>query len=311
MKVVFYTMVSPHQLPLAQEVAKLVGLENFTYVAEDLLWRGLTFDAGGLTLKTRSEVGDLLETADVVYVGGYRPIELMERRAKKGLVTLYASERWFKPRIGALRMLVPSYRKMAKRFVKLVNENACVKFLAIGPWAKSDFLRMGIKLDKVVDWGYYVEPSHALPAQQTRPHRPLRVLWAGRKLRLKRVEDVERAVSELVRLKRVEFLELTNVPLSTVREKMREYDTFVMASNAYEGWGAVVSEALEEGMNVIGTFEAGASAAILPKQRLYHSGDVKALRELLEKEYRGELPRCEIGEWTAKSAARKLVEVSR
>ena len=53
-------------------------------------------------------------------------------------------------------------------------------------------------------------------------------------------------------------------PMEKVRELMREHDLFVLASNAYEGWGAVVSEALEEGMRVLGTFEAGASAAILP-----------------------------------------------
>ena len=38
-----------------------------------------------------------------------------------------------------------------------------------------------------------------------------------------------------------------------------------------------VEKALEEGMNVIGTYEAGASAAILPRERLYHAGDVIVL----------------------------------
>lgn len=72
-------------------------------------------------------------------------------------------------------------------------------------------------------------------------------------------------------------------------------------------WGAALNEALEEGMSAIGTYEAGASAAMLPKERLYHAGDVKALARLLEAEYRGTLPPCSIGEWTAKSAAKRLV----
>ena len=62
-------------------------------------------------------------------------------------------------------------------------------------------------------------------------------------------------------------------------------------------------------MNVIGTYEAGASAAMLPTDRLYHAGDVKALARLLEAEYRGELPACSIGEWTAKRAAERLVRI--
>jgi glycosyltransferase involved in cell wall biosynthesis len=98
------------------------------------------------------------------------------------------------------------------------------------------------------------------------------------------------------------------VPIDEVRKLMREHDVYVLASDAYEGWGAVVNEALEEGMRVIGTFEAGASAAMLPKERLFHCGDYKALATLLEKECKGELPPCSIGDWTAEKAAKRLVE---
>ena len=90
---------------------------------------------------------------------------------------------------------------------------------------------------------------------------------------------------------------------------MQEHDLYVLSSNGYEGWGAVVSEALEEGMRVLGTFEAGASATLLPRERLFHSGDWKGLVQLIEKEIRGELPPCSIGEWTAKAAAKRLMEV--
>ena len=45
------------------------------------------------------------------------------------------------------------------------------------------------------------------------------------------------------------------------------------------------------------------------RERLFHSGDWKGLARLIEKEVRGELPSCSIGEWTAKSAAKRLMEV--
>ena len=90
---------------------------------------------------------------------------------------------------------------------------------------------------------------------------------------------------------------------------MREHDIYVLASNAYEGWGAVVSEALEEGMNVIGTYEAGASATILPNERLFHSGDCKALVAIIENERKGTLPSCTIGNWTAEKAADMLCRI--
>ncbi len=75
------------------------------------------------------------------------------------------------------------------------------------------------------------------------------------------------------------------------------------------GWGAVVSVAVGEGMRVVGMFVAGAGATLLPKERLFHCGDWKALVRLIEKEARGELPPCRIGEWTAAAAAKRLLKI--
>ena len=90
---------------------------------------------------------------------------------------------------------------------------------------------------------------------------------------------------------------------SEVREVMRNHDVFVLSSNAFEGWGAVVNEALEEGMKVVGTFEAGASATILPVNNLFHSGDWRGLRQILT----GIIQDAGIGLWTAESAARAMM----
>lgn len=98
------------------------------------------------------------------------------------------------------------------------------------------------------------------------------------------------------------------VPIAEVRKLMRRHAVYVMASDENEGWGAVVSEALQEGMRVLGTFESGASAAMLPKERLFHAGDWRALADLIVKEWKGELPACSIGDWTAEKAAKRLVE---
>jgi len=97
------------------------------------------------------------------------------------------------------------------------------------------------------------------------------------------------------------------VPIREVRGIMREHDVYVLSSDENEGWGAVVNEALSEGMKVLGTFEAGASATMLPGERLFHAGDAEALARLLVKEANNELPPCSIGNWTPKEAARRLV----
>ena len=101
------------------------------------------------------------------------------------------------------------------------------------------------------------------------------------------------------------------VAIGDVRRLMREHDVYVLASNGYEGWGAVVSEALEEGMKVLGTYEAGSSATMLDEGCLFHSGDWRRLRQLLEEcaaqKARGELRGQGIGEWTAAKAAERLL----
>ena len=92
---------------------------------------------------------------------------------------------------------------------------------------------------------------------------------------------------------------------------MRTHDVYVLSSNAEEGWGAALNEALEEGMLAFGTYEAGASAAMLPKSHLFHAGDWRVLSRLLLKAVNGDIKSTGIGDWTAKNAARKLLELAR
>lgn len=89
---------------------------------------------------------------------------------------------------------------------------------------------------------------------------------------------------------------------------MRSHEVYVLPSNAYEGWGAVVSEALEEGMEVLGTYEAGSSATVLPQENLSHAGDWRTLRDKLVRYAETRQRRCQgIGMWSAKQAAAKLL----
>lgn len=180
-------------------------------------------------------------------------------------------------------------------------------------------------------WGYFVAPGmpslrgeggHALPIEH-----PPAALWVGRMLDLKRVGDLARACRPRPDLKRVGILlDLYGhgpeearlraiaegcdsirfhdfVPVAQVRELMRAHDVYVLPSNGYEGWGAVVSEALEEGMCVLATVESGAGATLLPPSNLFRAGDVEALAKKL----RAPIPVVPIGEWTAEGAAKALL----
>ena len=154
----------------------------------------------------------------------------------------------------------------------------------------------------------------------------VKVLWVGRLLNWKRVDTIIKAVGDCSKSEKItldvygvgpEEAKLKKlaakygdvikfyppVPINEVRKLMREHDVYVLSSNGYEGWGAVVSEALEEGMAVIGTYEAGSSATILSESNLFHAGDWRRLKMLFE----GNVEKVGIGSWTAKSAAIALI----
>ena len=381
MKFAFLTnIISPHQMPLARGLINLLGESEYRYVYIEAEEKGRADLGWGNEGEDWCLHGDentaVLSEADVL-MSGVRAPNLFEKRAKDGKVTLYCSERWFKPPIGFLRFFVPSYFKMARRIVKLLNENENFYYLPMGIHAARDMARLcGLMngdwkclfrapkldferkpggeiwvsgaqrnvqnsrkycLDKMRMWGYYVSPSEfdALPVKEASKSkcREVKVLWVGRLFNLKRVDTIVRAVGEHANLKRVDNLlpKITldiyglgqeeaklkkiaakygdvikfypTVPISEVRKLMREHDVYVLSSNGYEGWGAVVSEALEEGMLVLGTYEAGSSATILPESNLFHAGDWRRLKMLLE----GNVEKVGIGPWTAKSAAEFLI----
>ena len=438
MKFAFFTnCISPHQLPLAEQLIDVLGAENYRYIYTDVLTEERQRMGWGDAVDAQwCQQGDAshraLQEADVL-MSGVRALDLFEARLKEGKTTFYCSERWFKPPLGFLRVFVPSYLKMALRFVQCFKSDAFT-YLPMGIYAARDMARLAgfltgdvrclfrapkvafesrpggaiVPLEEAIKagvlskeeiafgqkhgfvqisreqwgkvkpqrvyakmrmWGYFVEPGKASTehtentekettnctnvheflkttgicaraqragkdteegcaqtshAPLATSHRMLRILWVGRMLDWKRVDTLVKAcVSDTLKdkvelhlyghgpeeekLKRL--AEAGNnvffhdfVPVEQVRDLMRAHDVYVLPSDGGEGWGAVVSEALEEGMKVLGTTGAGSSATILPPTHLFKAGDVNRLIELLSQE----IEQISIGEWTAKCGAEWL-----
>lgn len=413
MKFAFFTnCISPHQLPLAKLLIDKLGIENYRYIYTDVLTKERQRMGWGDAVDVQwcqqgNALNTALQKADVV-MSGVRSIDLFEARLKEGKLTLYCSERWFKPPLGFLRVFVPSYLKMALRFVQCLKNNAFT-YLSKGIHAARDMARLvgflngdlrclfrapkvafesrpggvivplevaikegvlskeeisfgekhgfvqiprehwgNVKPQRVYAkmrmWGYFVAPSNGEryeihekgefaqwpTANNSKPLTDalrLRVLWVGRMLDWKRVDTLVKACvadalkdrvelhlyghgPEEEKLKRlatagnnVFFHDF--VPVAQVRDLMRAHDVYVLPSDGGEGWGAVINEALEEGMKVLGTTGAGSSATILPPTHLFKAGDVKRLTELLM----AELPKVAIGEWTVENAVKRLDEI--
>ena len=102
MKVALLTnIVSPHQLPLAEEIVKLVGADNYRYAYteafhEERAKMGWGDGHAPVWCRLANECRDFLETADLVY-SELRDFDLFKTRLANGRKTFYVSERWLKP----------------------------------------------------------------------------------------------------------------------------------------------------------------------------------------------------------------------
>lgn len=338
---------SPHQLPLARELLQRLGMDDFRYVYRDADQAGraaLGWQMGGADEPWQLHVGshpgearELIENADVLLTG-MRELDLFERRASKGLKTLYQTERWFKPICvagcmlpGRMRLMFPKYRRLVAQLMRLARISTAFHILPIGVHSMQDMRSLGVPDEKMTIWGYFVSPSVG-SEHELRPARsPVRVLWAGRMLKLKHVDTIIEAVKKVLeggvcgdaiqlllvgngperaRLERiadglpVSFMD--SVPIGRIRELMRKNDVYVFSSDGRDGWGAVVSEALEEGMVVLGTCDTGASATMLPPERQFCAGDAIELAALFRRAVVGEFHPTGIGEWSASKAADKI-----
>ena len=190
-------------------------------------------------------------------------------------------------------------------------------------------------MERVRIWGYFVAPSEHNQrgdAWVTNNLKDIRCLWVGRLLDWKCVDTIVRAVRECdiqrrhnpqlpkvtldiygagpeeLRLRKMadEHAEcirfFSPIPMDEVRILMKGHDVYVLSSNACEGWGAVVNEAIEEGMGVVGTYEAGACRSMLPTENLFHAGNWKSLKRLLLNPVR----RIGIGTWSVVCAGSEL-----
>ena len=376
-------VISPHQLPLAQEIIKHIGETNYRYIytdelesqRQDMGWQSQC--SNNWCIKGNENSPELL-AADTLF-SELRAMEVFDKRLAANKLTCYVSERWFKPPHGFLRMLSPSYRRMAKRFVNYLDSKY-FHYFPQGIHAARDMMRIQglfhgdyscffhapkvafepkpggriIPLEQAIRekllspqeiawgrkhgfirispehwndiqepgpwpnyhlWGYFVAPGNP-STTTTAPCTPKRILWVGRMLDWKRVGTLIQALPDSMELdlyghgpdephlrklashkNNVHFHDF--LPIEQVRGLLHTHDLYILPSDGGEGWGAVLNEALEEGMAVLASLESGSGATILPPEQLFHAGDAKELRENLS----SPIPRPGIGEWSVSKAA--------
>jgi glycosyltransferase involved in cell wall biosynthesis len=349
-------MVSPHQLPLARELAVRVGAKNFLFAATGdisadraaLGWEARGLEPWVVQSNKASGGGELvrdwLNVADVVLTGD-RTLPGAALRNASHRLTFYMSERWWKPPLGVARVLHPRFALMAIRFGWLA-QSPWLHFLPIGGYAARDIRRIAKFPQRMWAWGYFPSLPESIPETLERP-REFRILWAGRMLHCKRVDSLLQAFALLLRIARqarlvligdgpsreslvrlAESLGIANevqfmasMPAAKVREQMRGSHVYVLPSNGYEGWGAVLNEAMSEGCAVVASEAAGAAKAMITHGEnglLFRTGDCRQLGTLLAGLYSDEPLRRRLAQagqrailecWSPRVAAERFLSV--
>ena len=314
-------IVSHHQLPFSKELVSLVGEENFLFAAlgrpdSERLNNGWKKDYNeewiihpNDSIESHIRFDKFWHEADVV-ICGERLISKMQERVDDNKICFYISERWWKPPVGMFRLFHPLYLKMFLEF-KQLSKSKYFHYLPIGPFAARDMALMTSMPSRVWAWGYFTAFPIIIPSMsESRGSDVTRILWVGRMIKCKRVdllikalakiknegkkfeltlvgngserEYLEKLAKKLLGASFYEFKEF--IPSDEVPFLMAQYDIYVLPSSAYEGWGAVVNEAMSAGCAVIASDKTGAGASLIEhgvNGLLFKSGSEDSLYDCL------------------------------
>lgn len=311
---IWQRIVSPHIAGLANALGKQ---QRVVYVAENVMtearrlqgWDAPTLKNAQLRrVRSAQEARDLVEGAadgsihicqgmranGVIGVAqGY----LARRNLDQWIVMEKVNDSGF---VGAMRRA--EYGRRGRRLREMVKG-----VLAIGEGTTEWLVQRGWEEHQVYPFAYFL-PLPRDEMSDARKRGRYRVLFVGRLIHGKRVDlviealrrlpacDVELTVvgggplEDALRRRgrrqlggRVSWL--GRVPMERVQGYMAQADCLILPSS-YDGWGAVVSEALMVGTPVVCSDRCGAAAVVRPSGQggVFKSGDVRDLTKRIEAE---------------------------
>lgn len=285
--------------------------------------------------------------SDVVVIGSAQE-KYIEERMKNNRLTFRYTERPLKE--GAVKMLIP---RLAQKFYHLhfLNRNKNMYLLGASAYAAADYKKLHAYPGKCLKFGYFPEKEKesAEELYAGRQHGSIiKILWAGRFLKLKRADLLIKAASILKKRGfsfQIKFVgngekeaelkrQVTRLGLESeiifcsfmkpeeIRKQMKEADIFVMTSNFLEGWGSVIYESLSTGCAVVASHACGSTPWLIKDHEtglIFHSGDAKDLAKNLEELCRDKAFMRSLGQnayrqmaelWNPEVAASRVVDFS-
>ena len=360
MKIAFFSnFLNHHQLPLCRAFCGREGVE-FTFVATQPIEQE-RLDMGYENMNEKHsfvlrsyESQDALRQAEAlardcdIMIFGAAPISYLEARMATGKPSFYFSERMLKR--GTWRRFIPTTRKKIQRGY-IQHKDKPLYLLGASAYASYDLKLCGFDPNKCFKWGYFPEVrAHGVEQllQKKRYNSQVEILYAGRLLNWKRVLDTVKALN-LIKKKGIANFRFTIIgdgeqktkieryikkhnleshirllpfmPASDVRSYMDRADIYVFSSNMFEGWGAVVNEAMDSACALVVSHAVGSAPYLIENGKnglIYPCGNVRRLADALallinDPDYRKALAteayETITREWTAQMAADRLLQL--
>lgn len=295
--------------------------------------------------ENKENIEKLILDADTVIFGAC-PNNLIEIRMKENKLSFLYSERFFKK--GVWRRFIPKTRKAVdERIARYKNNEMYV--LCASAYLPYDLKLMGFPMEKCFKWGYFPATNkydvEALLNKKSGGK--IKLLWVGRMLDWKHPEDAVN-IAEKLKKSGIDF-ELNLVgdgvlregldamvndkglsdcvhllgskTTEEVRRYMEEASIFLFTSDRYEGWGAVLNEAMNSGCAVVASHAIGSVPFLINDGKnglIYRSGDLDDLYKKVKYLINNKEKIAELGKnayitladlWNAKTAAERFKQL--
>lgn len=277
MTIVFVSnYLNNHQIPLCTELKNRATQFWFVATEANTVWGYQTPMDADYVLEynpaTKDRVYDLIKSADVVIYGS-TPTELINIRMELNKLSFLYSERFYKK--GLWRSINPKTRKkLYDRIVRYKNNEMYV--LCAGAFLPLDLKLLGFPTNKCYKWGYFTEVKKVNIGEyidKKRKQKYPQILWVGRMDEPKHPEvfvdlvdklkkdgyvfralmvgdgPINNRINSMIHQRGLtECIELVGSKShDEVANLMIDSKIFVFTSDKWEGWGAVLGEAMASG----------------------------------------------------------------
>lgn len=285
----------------------------------------------------------LCEEADVVITGS-APESYIRKRLKEKKVTFRYSERIYRKKQPALKMML----RCIKFFFKY-GRHKNLYLLCSSAYTAADYAKTGTFLNKAYKWAYFPEVHcYENISQIISTKKNHSLIWVARLIPLKHpeaplliakklheagyefelniigngvMEEQLRAIVRKIGLEDKIHL-LGSMPPEKVREYMEQSEIFMFTSDRNEGWGAVLNEAMNSGCACVASNVIGAAPFLIEdgvNGYMYKDGDIEDLYEKVKFLIDNPEKRAEIGaaayktmteQWNAENAAERFITLA-